>query len=63
MRIGGLLVSEAQKIVDTNVIELRQSNKNLGWDHAFTAFVVSIGSLRNIDLLADFRLCEVRIFS
>ena len=45
------------------MIELRQSGKDLRRDHAFAAFVVSIGPLRDIDLLADFCLRKVRIFS
>ena len=57
------MVSRSKKIINTDMIELRQSNQNLGRDHAFSTFVISIGSLRNIDLLAKFGLCEVRIFS
>ena len=57
------MVSQSKKIINTDMIELSQGNQNLGRDHAFSTFVISIGSLRNIDLLADLSLCEVRIFS
>ena len=58
-----LLVSQPKKVVNTDMIELRQCNENLRRDHAFAALIISIGSLRNIDLLAKFSLREVRIFS
>ena len=57
------MVSEFEQIVNAYMIELSQGNKNLRRDHSFTAFIISVGSLRHIDLLADFGLCEVRIFS
>ena len=63
VRICCLLVGQSKNIVYTDMIELSQSNKNLGRDHAFAAFVIGVGSLGNIDLLADFSLCEGRIFS
>ena len=63
MWIWCLLVSEFEQIVNADMIELSQGNKNLRRDHAFAAFVISVGSLRDIDYLADFSLCEVRIFS
>ena len=58
-----LLVSQPKKVVNTDMIELRQCNENLRRDHAFATLIISIGSLRNIDLLAKFSLREVRIFS
>ena len=57
------MVSQSKKIINADVIELRQGNQNLRRDHAFSAFIISIGSLRDIDLLAKLSLCEVRIFS
>ena len=57
------MVSEFEQIVNADMIELSQSDKNLRRDHSFAAFIVSIGSLRDIDLLANFSLSEVRIFS
>lgn len=45
------------------MIELSQRNKNLRRDHSLTAFVVGIGSLGDVDLFANFSLCEVRILS
>ena len=61
--IGSLLVSQSKKVINTDMIELCQGNQNLRRDHAFSTFVISIGSLGNVDLLANFRLREVRIFS
>ena len=63
MWVWSLLVGQSKKIIHTDMIEPGQSNQNLGRDHAFSTFVISIGSLRNIDLLANLSLCEVRIFS
>ena len=63
MWIWSLLVSHSEEVINTDMIELSQGNQNLRRDHAFSAFVISIGSLRNIDLLADLSLREVRIFS
>ena len=57
------MVSQSKKIINTDMIALRQGNQNLGRNHAFPTFIISIGSLRNIDLPADLSLCEVRIFS
>ena len=57
------MVSQTKKVINADMIELSQCNENLRWDHSFATFVVSIGSLRNIDLLAKFGLREVRIFS
>lgn len=45
------------------MMKLRQGSQNLRRDHPFTAFVISISSLRNIDLFADFRLRKVTVFS
>lgn len=57
------MVGQSKKIINANMIELSQSDKNLRRDHSFAAFIVSIGPLRDIDLLANFSLSEVRIFS
>lgn len=57
------MVSQAKKVVNTDMVELSQSNQNLGRNHSLPTFIVSVGSLRNIDFLADLSLCKVRIFS
>ena len=57
------MVGQSKKIINADMIKLSQSDKNLRRDHSFAAFIVSIGSLRDIDLLANFSLSEVRIFS
>lgn len=57
------MVSQFEKIVHTDMIKLSQCDQNLRRDHAFAAFIISVGSLGDIDLLADFSLREVRIFS
>ena len=57
------MVCQSKKAIDTDMIELSQGSQNLRRDHAFSALIVSIGSLRDIDLLADLSLCKVRIFS
>ena len=57
------MIRYAQKIIPTDMIELCQGNENLRRDHAFAAFVISIGSLGNIDLLANLSLCKVSVFS
>ena len=57
------MVCQSKKVIDTDMIELRQGSQNLRRDHAFSTLIVSIGSLRDIDLLADLSLCKVRIFS
>ena len=62
IRIGILLVSQSKKIVYTDMIKPGKSNQYLRRNHAFPTFVVSIGSLGNIDLLAEISLREVRIF-
>ena len=61
--IWSLLVGQTKKVVNTDMIEPRQGNKNLGRDHPLTTFVVSVGSLGNIDLFSNLSLREVRIFS
>ena len=55
------MVGQSKKVVNTDMIEPRQSDENLGRDHSFAAFIVSAGPLRDIDLLAKLSLCEVGI--
>ena len=57
------MVSRSKKIINTDMIELSQGDQDLGRDHAFSAFIISIGPLGDVDLLADLGLCEIRIFS
>jgi len=57
------LVGQTKNIIDADMMELSQGNQNLGRDHAFSAFIISVGSLGDIDLLAKFRLCQISIFS
>ena len=57
------MVSQANKIVDADMIEPGQSNEDLRRDHAFSAFVISVSSLRYIDPLSKFCLRQVSIFS
>lgn len=57
------MISKSEQIIHTDLMETRQSNKCLGRYHAFSAFVVCIGSLRNIDLFSELSLREVGIFS
>ncbi len=57
------MVSQFKKIINTDMMELSQSNQNLWGNHTFTAFIVCVGSLRNIDLRTDFSLSEICIFS
>ena len=61
--IWSLLVGQTKKVVNTDMIESRQGNKNLRRNHALTTFVVSVGSLGNIDLFSNLSLREARIFS
>ena len=56
------MVSQSKKVINTDMIELSQGNQNLRRNHAFSTLVVSIGSLWDIDLLANLSLCKVRIF-
>jgi len=61
--IWGLLVSQPKEIIHSDMIEFRQSRKNLRRDHTLAAFIIRVCSLRDIDLLADLSLREIRIFS
>ena len=61
--IGCFLVCKFKKIVNADLMKLRQGNQNLWRDHAFSAFVIGVCSLGNIDLFTDFRLRQVSIFS
>ena len=63
IRIRRLLVRQSEKVIYADMIKPRQRNQNLRREHAFSAFVISIGSLRNIDLPAQLRLCKVRVLS
>lgn len=58
-----LLIRQPKKVINADLMELSQGDQNLGRDHAFAAFIVSVGSLGNIDLLANFCLRKVCIFS
>ena len=57
------MVGQTQKIINADMIKLSQCSKNLRRYHAFSTLIVSIGSLRYIDLLAKLSLCKIRIFS
>ena len=58
-----LLVGQSKKIINADMIELSQSDKNLRRDHAFATFIVCVGSLGDINLHANLSLREVSIFS
>ena len=53
------MVGQTKKIIDTHTIMLSQCNQNMRRNHALAAFIVGIGSLRHIDLLANLSLCEI----
>ena len=55
--------SAFQQIVHTDMIKIRQSTKDVGRNHALTAFIISISALRNIDCFADSFLRQVSILT
>ena len=55
--IGCFFIGQAQEIVYTDVMILGQRHKDLRRDHALTTFIIGVGSLRHIDLLAHLGLC------
>ena len=57
------MVGQTEKIVHTDMMKLRQRCQNPWRDHTLPALIVGVGSLGNIDLPAEFFLCEVRILS
>ena len=61
--IWGLWVSETEEIIHTDMVEFRQGNENLRWNHTLAAFIIRVCSLWDIDFLADLSLRKVRIFS
>lgn len=63
MRIGCLFICYPKKIIDTDMMKLRQGDQNLRRDHPLSMLIVSIGSLGNIDLLSQLRLRQVSILS
>jgi len=58
-RIRFLLVRQSKKIIHADMVKLRQGDQNLGRDHAFTAFVIGVGSLGNIDSFSKLCLRKV----
>ena len=63
VRVGCFPVSYPKKIIDTDMMKLRQGDQNLRRDHPLSMLIVSIGSLGNIDLLSQLRLRQVSILS
>ena len=57
------MVSQTKKIIHADIVKLCQGNQDLRRDHPFSAFVISISSLGNIDLFAKLCLRQVSIFS
>ena len=57
------MVSQTKKVIDTYMIILSQCSQNMRRNHALAAFIVGIGSLRHVDLLANLSLCEIGVFS
>ena len=53
------MVSQSKKIINADMMELSQGDQNLRRDHAFTAFIISVSSLGNVDLFAHFCLRKV----
>ncbi len=57
------MIGQSQKIIHAYAVKLCQCNKNLRRNHTRSAFIISICSLRHINLCAKLGLCEVGIFS
>ena len=55
--IGCFFIGQAQEIVYTDVMILGQRRKNLRRHHALTTFIIGVGPLWHIDLLAHLGLC------
>lgn len=62
-RIGPTLVGQTDEIVDTGLIEDRELSQHTGRDHALTAFIIGIGSLRDIDRFAHGLLRQVVVLA
>ena len=60
--IGVGPVRQAQQIIHADAVVGGQSDENVRGNHSLSAFIISIGALRNVDSFADFALCFITIF-
>lgn len=60
-RIGGFDICALQKVVNADMVKIRESAQNLRRQHPLTAFIICVCPLGDTDGGADLRLGQIRI--
>lgn len=45
------------------MVKISDSNQNINWDIPCTILIMGVGALGHIEMLAEFRLCQIGIFT